>query len=149
MHELLQVKKVLTEPPQPKQKKGKGAQLASKTPIQWADEHQRALEHLIDRLSNPPVLAYQDFAFPLVLHTDASEQGLGAVLYRRQEEKIRVIVNGSRTLTPAEQNYYLHSGKLEFLALKWAIYDNFRDYLFYAPSFLVYTVYMIPCLYCT
>lgn len=37
MYELLQVKKVSTESPQPKQKKGKGAQLASKSPIQWAD----------------------------------------------------------------------------------------------------------------
>lgn len=73
MYELLQVKKISTEPPQPKQKKGKGAQLASKTPIQWADEHQRALEHLIDRLSNPPVLASPDFDLPFVLHTDASE----------------------------------------------------------------------------
>lgn len=38
-----------------------------------------------------------------------------------------------------EQNYHLHSGKLEFLALKWAICDKFRNYLFYAPSFQVYT----------
>ena len=39
----------------------------------------------------------------------------------------------------AEKNYYLHSGKLEFLALKWAITEHFRDYLYYAPSFVVYT----------
>ena len=42
-------------------------------------------------------------------------------------------------LTPAEKNYHLHSGKLEFLALKWAICDLFRDYLYYAPGFKVYT----------
>ena len=45
----------------------------------------------------------------------------------------------SRTLTPAEQKYYFHSGKLEFLALKWAITEQFRDYLFYAKYFAVYT----------
>ena len=45
----------------------------------------------------------------------------------------------SRTLTPAEQKYYLHSGKLEFLAMKWAITEQFRDYLFYANYFMVYT----------
>ncbi len=39
---------------------------------------------------------------------------------------------------PAEKNYNLHSGKLEFLAMKWAISDRFRDYLYYAPSFKVY-----------
>ena len=74
-----------------------------------------------------------------VLHTDASESGLGAVLYQEQNKVLRVIGYGSRTLTPAEKNYHLHSGKLEFLALKWAICEQFRDYLYYSPSFVVYT----------
>ena len=52
---------------------------------------------------------------------------------------MRVIAYGSRTLTPAERNYHLHSGKLEFLALKWAICDHFRDYLYYAPTFTIFT----------
>ena len=52
---------------------------------------------------------------------------------------MRVIGYGSRTLTPAERNYRLYSKKLEFLALKWAICEQFRDYLYYAPSFTVYT----------
>ncbi|CAI5671134.1 unnamed protein product [Oreochromis niloticus] len=90
-------------------------------------------------LTNPPILAYPDFDLPFVLHTDASNEGLGAVLYQRQNNKLRVIGYGSRTLTPAERNYHLHSGKLEFLALKWAICDKFRDYLYYAPTFTVYT----------
>ena len=42
-------------------------------------------------------------------------------------------------MSPAERNYYLHSGKLEFLALKWAVCEKFRDYLFYAPYFTIYT----------
>lgn len=33
----------------------------------------------------------------------------------------------------------MHAGKLEFLALKWAVCERFRDYLFQAPSFVVYT----------
>ena len=69
----------------------------------------------------------------------ASNGGLGAVLYQRQSGKMRVIGYGSRTLTTAEKNYHLHSGKLEFLALKWAVCEQFRDYLYYAPSFTVYT----------
>ncbi|KAI3351512.1 hypothetical protein L3Q82_020357 [Scortum barcoo] len=63
----------------------------------------------------------------------------GPVLYQQQGNKLRVIAYGSRALTPAEKNYHLHSGKLEFLALKWAICDKFRDYLYYAPTFTVYT----------
>lgn len=80
--------------------------------------HQGVLEELVDMLTHPPILAYPDFDQPFVLHTDASEQGLGAVLYQQQKGKLRVIAYGSQTLTAAEKNYHLHSGKLEFLALK-------------------------------
>lgn len=90
-------------------------------------------------LTNPPILAYPDFDLPFVLHTDASNEGLGAVLYQRQGEKLHVIGFGSRTLTPAERNYHLHSGKLGYLALKWVVCDMFRDYLYYTPTFTVYT----------
>ena len=74
-----------------------------------------------------------------ILHTDASEGALSAVLYQEQNGVLLVIAYGSRTLTPAEKNYHLHSGKMEFLTLKWAICEQFRDYLHYAPSFVVYT----------
>ena len=52
---------------------------------------------------------------------------------------MRVIGYGSRSLTKAEKNYYLHSGKLEFLALKWAVCEHFRDYLYHVPDFIFYT----------
>lgn len=61
------------------------------------------------------------------------------MLYQLQCGKFRVIGFGSRTLTPAERNYRLHSGKLEFLAFKWAVCEKFRDYLYYAPHFTIYT----------
>uniref|UniRef100_A0A3B1J7S5 ribonuclease H n=1 Tax=Astyanax mexicanus TaxID=7994 RepID=A0A3B1J7S5_ASTMX len=141
LYELLQVgdKKVAAQSSKTKREIKRGAQLPSRTPIQWTEDHQQILERLINTLTNPPVLAYPDFRLPFTLHTDASEKGLGAVLYQRQEGRMRVIGYGSRTLTPAERNYKLHSGKLEFLALKWAICDKFRDYLFYAVHFTVYT----------
>lgn len=59
IYELLQTKNVSTELPQLRLKKGKGAQQASKTPIQLADEHQRALEHLIDTRPTHPCLLIQ------------------------------------------------------------------------------------------
>lgn len=120
-------------------KKTVKGQLSSSTAIKWTSEHQAVVDRLIDTLTHPPILAYPDFNLPFVLHTDASNKGLGAVLYQHQHGKLRVIGYGSRTLTPAERNYHLHSGKLEFLALKWAICDKFRDYLYYAPTFTVYT----------
>lgn len=111
----------------------------SNKPITWTDQHQLALEELIDCLLHPPVLGFPDFTQPFVVHTDASHQGLGAVLYQKQDGKLRVIAYGSRSLTAAEKNYHYHAGKLEFLALKWAITDKFRDYLYYAPTFTVYS----------
>ena len=84
-------------------------------------------------------MAYPEFKKPFVLHTDASQDGLGALLYQKQDGIMRVTGYASRTLTPAERNYYLHSRKLEFLALKWAITEQFHDYLAYGQSFTVYT----------
>ena len=46
------------------------------------------------------------------------------------------VAYGSWALTMHEKNY--HSTKLEFLALKWAIMEHFKEYLLYQP-FLVKT----------
>ncbi|PFX28682.1 Retrovirus-related Pol polyprotein from transposon opus [Stylophora pistillata] len=118
--------------------KQKGQQ-SSREPVKWTSEYQDALEQLITAIANPPVMAYPNYSEPFILHTDASERGLGGALYQRQEGKLRVIAYGSRTLTPAGRNYHLHSSKLVFLALKWATTEQFRDYLYYAPHFTVYT----------
>ena len=66
----------------------------------------------------PPVLAYPQFDQPYVLLTDAFKDDLGAIRYQQQEGKMRVIAYASRTLSPAEKNYRLHSSRLELLALK-------------------------------
>jgi len=50
------------------------------------------------------------------------------VLYQKQEGMDRVIAYASRTLSKPEKNYSIF--KLEFLALKWAVTERFRDYLF-------------------
>ena len=120
-------------------KSKKQNQLPSKHPIVWLEIHQRTLELLLDCIASPPVMAYPDHAKEFILHTDASKDGLGAVLYQRQNGEMRVIGYGSRALTPPEKNYHLHSGKLEFLALKWAVCERFRDHLYYARHFTIYT----------
>ena len=116
----------------------KDGQPPSKTPICWRKEQQLALEKLVQHFSNPPVMAYPDFSKPFTLHTDASKDGLGAVLYQNQDGVMRVIAYASRALSPAEKKYHLHAGKLEFLALKWAVADHFRDYLYHSPTFTVF-----------
>ncbi len=121
-------------------KKGSPSSQASPSqPVEWTGRHQEALEKLIAELSSLPIMADPDFEKPYVLHVDASEEGLGAVLYQRQGGKLRVVGYESRTLTPAKKNYRTYSGKLEFLGLKWEITEHFRDYLFHAPHFTVYS----------
>ena len=87
-------------------------QVSSREPVNWTSEHQAALDQLISAISKPPVMAYPRYTQPFILHTDASEQGLGAALYQRQDGRLRVIAYGSHTLTAAERNYRLHSSKL-------------------------------------
>ena len=109
----------------------------SSTKIEWMEEHQIALSKLIDAITTQPFLAYPDYEEEFFIHTDASGRGLGCILYQMQKGERRVIAYGSRSLLPAEKNY--HSTKLEFLALKWAVCDKFRDYLSYADHFTIYT----------
>jgi len=84
----------------------------------WTEQHQKEVETLLDHLVSPPILGYPNFSKSFVLHTDASQQGLGAVLHQKQYGRMRVTGYGSRSLTKVEKNYYLHSGKLKLLALK-------------------------------
>ena len=102
-------------------------------------DHQSITDKLLTSLTEPPVLAYPEYNMPFILHTDASSAGLGCDLFQEQDGTIRVTGYGSRTLAGSEGKY--HSSKLVFLALKWAICDHFRDYLFYFPEFHVYTDY--------
>ena len=111
---------------------------SSKAAIDWEQRHQDATEALIDVITSFKVMAYPDFERPFTLHTDASYDGLGAVLYQHSKEgELKVIAFASRALRPAEKNY--HSTKLEFLSLKWSITEAFHDYLYYAKHFTAYT----------
>jgi transposase InsO family protein len=97
----------------------------------WTSQHQTAFDTLRSALTSPGVLAFADFAKPFVLETDASSEGLGAILSQRQDDgKLRVIAYASRRLRPTEKNETNYSSfKLEMLALKWAVTEKFRGYL--------------------
>ena len=91
-------------------------------------------------MTSAPVLGYPDFNHPFELETDASLQGLGAVLSQRDETGTsHVTTFASRSLQPSEQSMHNYSSaKLELLALKWAVTEKFRDYLL-GSKFTVYT----------
>lgn len=96
----------------------------------WTLECSQAFELLRDKLTSAPLLGYADFKLPFVVETDASNLGLGAVLYQVQGGKKRVIAYASRRLRGAERNDKNYSSmKLELLALKWSVTEKFRSYL--------------------
>ena len=96
-----------------------------------------AFSLLKQALLQAPVLKSVDYSKPFVLETDASSDGLGAVLLQEGEDgKLHPIAYGGQSLTKAERNY--HSGKTEFLTLKRAVMDHFKEYLIYQP-FVVQT----------
>ena len=97
-------------------------------PIQWDLGCQTAYVQMKELCTTTPILAYRDFTKPFKLHTNASVLGLGAVLYQVHEGIEKVISYASRSLTQSETKYPDH--KLEFLFLKWAITEQFYDYLY-------------------
>ena len=83
------------------------------------------------------VLVFADFKKPFRLETDALKEGLGAVLLQESDDgQYHPVAFASRELKGGEPKY--HSSKLEFLALKWAVTEQFREYLQYQP-FTIHT----------
>ena len=94
-------------------------------PVKLSMSAKHAVWELKEKIQSTPVLVFPDFEKPFLLETDASGEGLGAVLSQKQDDgHYHPVAFGSRALTPSEQNY--HSSKLEFLALKWSITEHFR-----------------------
>ena len=80
---------------------------SKKTFVEWTEAANYAFKHLKELCVSTPILAYPDYQLPFVLHTDSSSEGLGAVLYQKQEGKLRVIAYASRSVSKSESNYPL------------------------------------------
>ena len=100
--------------------------------VSLSEEALKAFEELKQACMQSPVLSFTDYTKDFLLETDASKEGLGAVLSQKQEDgQFHPVAYGSWVLTTHEKNY--HSTKLEFLALKWAVTEHFKEYLLYQP----------------
>lgn len=102
----------------------------------WDQSCTDAFRQIINCLTRTPLLAFADPQKPYTLHVDASQKGLGAVLYQECPEGMKPVALASRKLKPSEKNYPIH--QLEFLSLKWAVFDKFHEYL-YGAKFTVRT----------
>ena len=95
--------------------------------MQWNEDCKVSFLKLKQLCRSTPILAYTDYNKPFKLHTDAC--GLGAVLYQADANGVdRVTVYASLALSISDRNYPTH--KLEFLTLKWAVTDQFQEYLY-------------------
>ena len=92
----------------------KNSQLPSSNAVVWNKVQKHALDKLITATTTMPILSYPHFDQPSILHTEASEDGLGCILYQQQQGKFRVIGYGSSTLTAIEKNYQLTFPEFHF-----------------------------------
>ena len=72
----------------------------------WSTTCQTAFDSLLRSIADATTLAHFDARLPIILATDASSYGLGAVLLHRYPDRSeRPIAHASKTLSAAEQNY--------------------------------------------
>ncbi|XP_055611491.1 uncharacterized protein K02A2.6-like [Uranotaenia lowii] len=110
--------------------------MMQKGDLKWTPERCAAYEDIKSALVSPQVLMPYDPALPLILATDASKYGLGAVLSHRLENGLeRPIAYASCAMSPTEQRY--PQIDKEALAIVWAV-KKFFHYL-YARRFTLVT----------
>jgi len=104
-------------------------------PLSWGPKEEAAFKELKTNLCARPILRLADMDKPFVLRTDASDEGLGAVLLQEHNDGIFPVAYASRKLTRAERNYAVV--ERECLAIVWAIAKFYR-YL-YGNQFVLQT----------
>ncbi|EYC04907.1 hypothetical protein Y032_0085g1856 [Ancylostoma ceylanicum] len=99
---------------------------SAKRAWKWGSEEEEAFQELKRKMATTPVLAQPDFQAaregtrPFVIHTDASGQGIGAILSQEGKDGyLHPIYFASKRLSKAERNY--HITDTEALAVVFAL----------------------------
>ena len=87
----------------------------------WGERQEVAFRSIKEKLASKPILAvYNRNAKRTELHTDASADGLAAMLFQSNEkDELHLVYAISRKTSETERAY--HSSKLELLAIVWAM----------------------------
>ena len=79
----------------------------------WTAEAEHAFDELKSRFTTVLILSHFDPQRPVIIETDASDFGLGAVLSQRDDEnRLHLVAFHSRKFTPVEINYEIHDKEL-------------------------------------
>lgn len=108
---------------------------SKKVQFEWNSEADDAFKKLKEIMTTPPTLAYPDPKEQYILDTDASLDGVGAVLSQIQHGEERPIAYYSKTLSSSEKNYC--TTRRELLGVVLSV-KHFRPYL-YGKEFMLRT----------
>lgn len=109
----------------------------TKGKFKWTPECEEVFKLMKTLLTTAPILVYPDFSKPFYISTDASNVGLGAILFQYDDNNYeRVISYASRSLLPAEKNY--SATHKEGLGVIWATTKKFHPYV-YGRKFYIIT----------
>ena len=101
--------------------------------VEWSEAQEKAYQTIKSYLTSEPILRLPDPAKTYFLRTDASNNGIGAVLMQRHDEKLFPVCYASKKLSSAERNY--STIEKECLAIVWGI-KRFHLYLYGVPFVL-------------
>ena len=104
--------------------------------FKWTDEAEAAFKEIKTKLTEAPCLTCLDQDAPLVIHTDASNMGLGAVLSVIRDDQEFVVAYASRQLKESEVKYA--PIKKECLAIVYAL-KTFHFYIYGKTQFDIIT----------
>ena len=92
----------------------------------WTDIHENAFVALKQCVCQPPVLRLPNVNKPFILQTDASSEGIGAILLQEEGSVKHPVAFASKKLLPREKNY--STIEREALAIVWGV-QKFENYL--------------------
>ena len=96
--------------------------------FEFTPECKKEFEQIKKLLSTYPVIAHPNNNKPFILHTDASNQGIGGTLSQIGEDGLEHPVSFvSRSLNPCERNY--STTEKELLAAQWCMH-KYKHFLF-------------------
>ncbi|GBO14414.1 Retrovirus-related Pol polyprotein from transposon opus [Araneus ventricosus] len=105
----------------------------AKSNFNWTEVCEKSFNNLKQALTSP-ILTYPQTDKDFILDTDASNEGIGAVLSQHIENKERVIAYFSKSLVKPERNCVTHEGLLAIVKY----IEHFHQYL-YGRKFLLRT----------